>query len=330
MPPAHPAAPPRLPIDPLLPELCARLKEAGCAVLPAPPGAGKTTRVPPALLALYPRGRLLMLEPRRLAARAAAQRMADERGEALGHTQGYRMRGESALSKATRIEVITEGVLTRLLQSDPELPGVACIIFDEFHERSLQADLGLALSWEVRQTLRPDLGIVVMSATLDAQPVADLLGGAPVLTAEGRSYPVEISHLSAPRPKSERLEPFVARHIETCLDDAEGSLLCFLPGEAEIRRTAAALTVPSGVDVLPLYGALSFAAQRRALAPAPRRKGILATSIAETSLTIEDIRIVVDAGLARRSRFDPGSGFSRLVTERVTQAEAAQLEGGEK
>ncbi|MEM8590938.1 MAG: ATP-dependent helicase HrpB [Pseudomonadota bacterium] len=311
-----------LPIDPLLPELAATLAREGRAVLQAPPGAGKTTRVPPALLAAFD-GKILMLEPRRLAARGAAMRIVAEMGEEPGARVGYRMRGEAVAG--TRIEIVTEGILTRMIQSDPELPGISCIIFDEFHERSLHADLGLALAWEVRQALRPDLAILVMSATLDAGPVAALLDTAPILTAEGRAYPVDIRHLEKPRRKEERLEPFAARQIEALLPEVDGAILCFLPGAGEIRRVAQALRVD--VPVLPLYGALPFAEQQKALAPSGGPRIVLATSIAETSLTIEDVRAVVDAGLARRARFDPGSGFSRLVTERVTRAEADQRAG---
>ncbi|MEL7300468.1 MAG: ATP-dependent helicase HrpB [Pseudomonadota bacterium] len=311
-----------LPIDPLLPELAATLAREGRAVLQAPPGAGKTTRVPPALLEAVD-GKILMLEPRRLAARGAAMRIAAELGEAPGARVGFRMRGESV--PGTRIEVVTEGILTRMLQSDPELPGVGCIIFDEFHERSLQADLGIALAWEVRQALRPDLKLLVMSATLDAAPVAEMLGQAPVLTAEGRSFPVTIRHLDAPRPKDMRLEPLVAREITALLPEVTGALLCFLPGQGEIARVKAVLDV--SVPVFALYGALPFKAQQEALRPTGGPRIVLATSIAETSLTIEDVSHVVDAGLARRARHDPGSGFSRLVTERVTRAEAEQRAG---
>ncbi|MEL6689437.1 MAG: ATP-dependent helicase HrpB [Pseudomonadota bacterium] len=310
-----------LPIDPLLPELAATLARDGCVVLQAPPGAGKTTRVPPALLDTVD-GKILMLEPRRLAARGAALRIAEELGEEPGQRVGYRVRGDSVAG--ARIEIVTEGILTRMIQSDAALSGVGCIIFDEFHERSLHADLGLALIWEVRQALREDLKIVVMSATLDAEPVAQLLGGAPILTAEGRSFPVDIRHLTRPRG-TERLEHCAAREIEALLPKTEGAILCFLPGAGEIRRTAAALR--TDVPVLPLYGALPFAEQQKALKPTGCARVVLATSIAETSLTIEDVRVVVDGGLSRRARFDPGSGFSRLITERVTRAEAAQRAG---
>ena len=317
-----------LPIDEALPALRAALAGAGRAVLQAPPGAGKTTRVPLALLPDTP-GRIVLLEPRRLAARAAAERMAATLGEPVGRTVGYRIRGEARTSAATRIEVVTEGILTRMLQSDPDLPGISTLIFDEFHERSLNADLGLALAWEVRTALRPDLRIVVMSATLDAGPVAAMLDDAPVITSHGRAFPVETRWL--PRPAGDRrFEQALADLIAEALEETEGGLLAFLPGEGEIRRTMAALAprLPEGTRLLPLYGAMDMAAQRAAIAPAPgMRKVVLATSIAETSLTIEDIRVVVDGGRARRSRFDPGSGMARLVTERVTRAEADQRRG---
>nr|WP_319247542.1 ATP-dependent helicase HrpB [uncultured Celeribacter sp.] len=320
---------PQLPIDDVLPQLTEALQAAGRVVLMAPPGAGKTTRVP---LALLPQveGKILMLEPRRLAARSAAERMAQTLGEAPGETVGYRMRGASRTSSATRIEVVTEGILTRMLQSDPELTGVGAVIFDEFHERSLNADLGLALTWEVRQALRDDLQIVVMSATLDAQPVADLLDNAPVVRSEGRAFPVETRWLDTPTPKTRRFEQAVADRVETALQEAPGSALVFLPGEGEIRRVEALLhgRLPGDCALRPLYGAMKFADQRAAIAPCDSgRKVVLATAIAETSLTIEDVRIVVDGGRARRARFDPGSGMSRLVTERVSKAEAEQRRG---
>jgi ATP-dependent helicase HrpB len=316
-----------LPIAPLLPAVVAALRDAGRAVLQAPPGAGKTTAVPPALLDSVD-GRIVMLEPRRVAARAAAERLAEGLGEAVGGRVGYRIRGESR--PGSRIEVVTGGVLTRMLQSAPDLPGVRCLIFDEFHERGLDADLGLALALEARAALRPDLRLLVMSATLDAGPVAALMGGAPVLTAEGRAFPVETRWLDRPRRPDERLEAATAALVLEALGATEGGVLVFLPGQAEIARTAAALgpRLPGGVVLQPLHGGLPFAAQRAALAPLDRgRKLVLATAIAETSLTIPDVRVVVDAGRARRARFDPGSGMTRLVTERVTRAEAEQRRG---
>ncbi|WP_209427257.1 ATP-dependent helicase HrpB [Pararhodobacter sp. SW119] len=317
------------PIDPLLSRLCAALEAQGQAVLQAPPGAGKTTRVPLALLGTI-QGRIVMLEPRRLAARAAAERLAETLGEPVGKTVGYRIRGEARTGPATRIEVVTEGILTRMLQSDPSLDGIGAVIFDEFHERSLNADLGLALVLEARSALRPDLRLLVMSATLEAGPVADLMGGAPVLTAEGRAFPVETRWLDRPLTRETRLETATADLILQALAACDGGVLVFLPGEGEIRRTAAALSgrLPQDVTLHPLYGALPFAQQRAAIAPAlAGQKLVLATSIAETSLTISDIRVVVDAGRARRARYDPASGMTRLVTEPVSRAEAEQRRG---
>ncbi len=319
-----------LPIDDALPGLLSALGAEGRAVLQAPPGAGKTTRVPLALHAAgLCRGRIVMLEPRRLAARAAAARMAETLGEPVGRTVGYRIRGEAQLSRSTRIEVVTEGILTRMIQSDPELSGIGAVIFDEFHERSLNADLGLALCLEIAGALRDDLMLLAMSATLDAAPVAALMQ-APVITSEGRSFPVTPRWRDRPLPKGTRFEQALADLICTALSDTEGGVLVFLPGEGEIRRTEALLKprLASDVQVRPLFGAMPFEAQRAAIRPETQgRKLVLATAIAETSLTIEDIRVVVDGGKARRARFDPGSGMSRLVTERVTRAEATQRAG---
>lgn len=318
-----------LPIEAVVPELLAALAVRGVAVLQAPPGAGKTTRVPLALMeAGLVAGRIVMLEPRRLAARAAAERMAATLGEAVGGRVGYRMRGESRVSVATQIEVVTEGILTRILQDDPSLEGIAAVIFDEFHERSLNADLGLALVMEVRAALRPDLLLLVMSATLDAGPVAAHLGDAPLVTAEGRAFPVETRWLPRPLAADARTETEVLRLILQAVEEvAEGGVLVFLPGEGEIRRVEAALAGRTDCAVRPLYGAMPFSAQRAALEPEGARKIVLATSIAETALTIPGVRVVVDAGLARRARFDPASGMTRLVTERVTKAEAEQRRG---
>lgn len=321
----------RLPIDDVLADLCAAMAARGMAVLQAPPGAGKTTRVPLALMGQMA-GRIVMLEPRRLAARAAAERMAETLGEPVGQTVGYRMRGEAKVSAATRIEVVTEGILTRMIQSDAGLPGVACVIFDEFHERSLNADLGLALALEIRAALREDLQLLVMSATLDAAPVAALMGDAPLITSEGRAWPVQTRWLPRSPDATLRYEAGMAGLVAQAVEDCpEGGVLVFLPGEGEIRRLEAALQgrLPPSCELRPLFGAMEFAAQRAALAPAApgRRKVVLATSIAETSLTIPDIRVVVDGGRSRRARFDPNSGMSRLVTERVTRAEAEQRRG---
>lgn len=323
-----------LPIEPILPELLAALRHDGMAVLQAPPGAGKTTRVPAYLFEnQFCAGRILMLEPRRVAARAAADRLAEGFDEAAGQTVGYRIKGESKTSKATKIEVVTEGILTRMIQSDPELSGIDCVIFDEFHERSLNADFGLALCLEIRDALRPDLAILVMSATLDAGPVARLMGDAPVLTTKGRSFPVETRWLarpwSKPGQRGPRFENALAELVVQASDETEGGILVFLPGAGEIRRVESLLKGRiKAAEIMPLFGAMPFAQQRRVLQPLnTARKIVLATSIAETSLTIPDIRVVVDGGMSRRARFDAGAAMSRLVTERVTKAEAAQRRG---
>ena len=299
-------------------------------MLQAPPGAGKTTVVPLEMLrAGLCAGRIVMLEPRRLAARAAAERMADILGEPVGQTVGYAVRGEAKVSDATRIEVVTEGILTRRIQRDPELRGIGAVIFDEFHERSLNADLGLALCLEIAGALRNDLLLLAMSATLDAGPVADLMQ-APVITSEGRAYPVDIRHLPRPLPKTARWDQALADLVVEATQNTTGGVLVFLPGEGEIRRVERLLQgrLPADCAIRPLFGAMDFARQRAAIAPvAMGRKIVLATAIAETSLTIEDIRVVVDGGRARRARFDPGSGMSRLVTEPVTRAEATQRAG---
>ena len=318
-----------LPISSVIPNLIRALRDQGQAVLQAPPGAGKTTVVPLEMLSAgLVQGKILMLEPRRLAARAAAERMAQTLNEDIGQTVGYRVRGEAKTSKTTRIEVVTEGILTRMLQTDPELTGVGAVIFDEFHERSLNADLGLALCLEVREALRDDLILLAMSATLDAEPVAKLMGHAPVITSEGRSFPVETRWLERPTRKETRLETACAALIEQAVSETEGGVLVFLPGEGEIRRVASQLSLPADCQIYMLFGAMDFKAQRAAIQPSKMgRKVVLATSIAETSLTIQDVRVVVDAGRARRARFDPGSGMSRLVTEKVTRAEATQRQG---
>ncbi|MBL8631099.1 MAG: DEAD/DEAH box helicase, partial [Rhodospirillaceae bacterium] len=295
-----------LPIEALIAPLQAALRERNVAVVVAAPGAGKTTRIPLALLDQpWVQGRkIMMLEPRRLAARMAAERMADTINQPVGETVGYRVRLESKVSKATRIEVVTEGILNRRLQHDPDLTDVAAIIFDEFHERSLDTDLGLALTLDVQRNLRPDLKLLVMSATLDTGPVAQLIGDAPVLESAHRPFPVETRFL--PKATQGPLDKDVTSVVRQALSTDEGSILVFLPGEAEIRRTADALNnanLPPDVDVRPLYGALSWKDQNAAVAPSPpgTRKIVLATTIAETSLTIEGVRIVIDSGLKRVS-----------------------------
>lgn len=322
-----------LPVEAVLPELLTAMRGHGVAVLQAPPGAGKTTRVPLFLLesGLYT-GRILMLEPRRVAARAAAERLAQQLGEKVGETVGYRIKGESRVGPKTRIEVVTEGILTRILQRDPELSGISCVIFDEFHERSLNADLGLALCLEARSVLRNDMNLLVMSATLDMGPVARLMGDAPMVTSTGHSFPVETHWLDRPWSQPNRRGPWfeeVAADLVTqAVSQTDGGVLVFLPGAGEIRRVEAKLNLSAECKVMPLFGGLPFAQQRAVLSPLDSgRKIVLATAIAETSLTIPDIRTVVDCGRARRARFDAGSGMSRLVTERVTKAEAEQRRG---
>ncbi|WP_274651451.1 ATP-dependent helicase HrpB [Paenibacillus humicola] len=322
----------RLPIDEALPELLAHLSQRTSAVLVAAPGAGKTTRVPIALLKepwLEGR-RVLMLEPRRLAARAAAGYMASLLGERPGETIGYRVRLDTKVGPTTRIEVITEGVLTRMLQQDPALEGVGAVIFDEFHERHLHSDLGLALCLQAQALLRDDLRLLVMSATLEAKPVAGLLGDAPVVVSEGRAYPVE-THYAAGRP-SGRIEEAAAQAAAEAIRRHEGDALVFLPGAPEIRRTErllAAAGLGGGVRIVPLYGSLPQDEQDRAVAPAApgERKIVLATSIAESSLTVRGVRVVVDAGLSRVPRFSPRTGMSRLETVPVSAASADQRRG---
>ena len=329
---------PSLPVDAVLPRVVEALGRSAVAVLVAPPGAGKTTRVPLALLGAGGAaggidGRIVVLEPRRIAARAAARRLAQTLGERVGETVGLRVRGETRVSRATRVEVVTEGVLTRLLLADPGADGVGCVVFDEFHERSLDADLGLALVLHARALLRPDLRVLVMSATLDGARVAALLGpDAEVVESLGRAFPVVVRHDRAPASRSARdVADAVAGAVLDALARDGGSVLAFLPGVAEIRATAERLDgrLPLGVALAPLYGDLSAEAQDAAIAPAPpgRGKVVLATSIAETSLTIDGVRVVVDAGLARRPRHDAGSGMSRLETVRVSRAEADQRAG---
>ncbi|MBS0359749.1 MAG: ATP-dependent helicase HrpB, partial [Proteobacteria bacterium] len=319
------------PIHEALPALKTALAERNAAVLVAPPGAGKTTVVPLELLAepWIGSGKIVVLEPRRLAARAAAERMASTLGEPVGRTVGYRVRLQSRVSAETRIEVVTEGVFTRMILSDPALAGVSAVLFDEFHERSLDADLGLALARDAQGLLREDLRILVMSATLDGAAVARLLGDAPVVESLGRAFPVETHYLG--RDDAQRLEDRVVRAVDRALAAEAGSLLVFLPGQGEILRVAERLRERprAGVEIAPLYGALDPRDQDRAIAPAPAgiRKVVLATSIAETSLTIEGVRVVIDSGVARVPRFDPASGLTRLATVRVSRAAADQRRG---
>ena len=319
-----------LPIDAVLPQLRAALVAGPRALLVAAPGAGKTTRVPLALLDAAWRGdgRILLIEPRRIAARAAAARMAATLGEAVGERVGYRVRMDARVSARTRIEVITEGVFTRMIVDDPGLDGVAAVLFDEFHERSLDGDLGLALAIETAEALRDDLRLVVMSATLDTVRVAALLGDAPVIASEGRAFPVETRHVD--RDPLQRFEDQMAATIIRAMADEPGSALAFLPGQAEIRRVAERLQGRLGaVTITPLYGSLTPAEQDAAIRPCRdgERKLVLATAIAETSLTIDGVRLVIDGGLARVPRYEPDTGLTRLETVRVSRAAADQRRG---
>jgi ATP-dependent helicase HrpB len=321
-----------LPIDSVLDQLARTLADRNAAVLVAPPGAGKTTRVPLALLdEPWARGKkIIVLEPRRIAARASAERMAHTLGERVGETVGYRVRFGSKVSRATRIEVVTEGIFSRQILDDPELSGIAAVLFDEFHERSLDADLGLALARDAQIGFREDLRILVMSATLDGARVAKLLGEAPVISSEGRAFPVETRYLG--RKQDAPLERQMADAIAMALRADPGSVLAFLPGAAEIRRTQNLLgerVHDAAIEIVPLFGALDAAVQDRAIAPAPKgsRKVVLATSIAETSLTIEGVRIVVDCGVARVPRYEPDIGLTRLETVRASRAAVDQRRG---
>src|SRR4029079_4983424 len=317
-----------LPIDAVLDDVRGVLRTHGVAVLVAAPGAGKTTRVPLALLDERWRGKqkILVLEPRRIAARAAAERMAATLGSRLGDDIGLRARLSSKTSARVGVEVVTEGVFTRMILDDPELKGVAAVLFDEFHERSLDADLGLALALDTRAALRPDLKILVMSATLEAARVAKLLGDAPVVVSEGRAFPIETRYAGR---RGQRIEDDIVDTIRRAVAHETGSILVFLPGQGEINRVAERLSEQSlspSIDVVPLYGALDPTVQDRAIAAAEtgRRKIVLATSIAETSITIEGVRVVIDSGLARVPRFEPDVGTTRLETVRVSRAPADQ------
>jgi len=318
---------PDLPVTEALPSVVAALAAGRNAVLVAPPGAGKTTLVPLALLDAPWRGdgRILMLEPRRLATRAAATRMASLRGEAVGQTVGFRTRLESASSAQTRIEVVTEGLLVRRLQSDPGLDGVAVVILDEVHERSVESDLALAFCLDLQRMLRPELRLLAMSATADGARLATLMD-ADVIESAGRMFPVTVQHAARDVPGPRELPDALARTVRAALADHEGDILAFLPGMAEIRRTMASLE-GCGALVLPLHGELPPPEQDRALRPAEGRRVVLATSIAETSLTVPGVRIVVDGGWRRAPRLDPSTGLTRLATLRISRAAAEQRAG---
>jgi ATP-dependent helicase HrpB len=318
-----------LPIHTVLPELLAALREGTRALLVAPPGAGKTTQVAPALLGEdWCTGEVLLLVPRRLAARAATEFIAGQHGEQPGGTFGYATRLDSKIGKATRVIAMTHGVFLARIQADPELKGVAAVLFDEVHERSLDNDLALAFALDAAAALRPDLRIVAMSATMDGARFGKLLGEPPNIVSEGKAFPLAIEHVG--RNPSERIEPQMAAACRRALAEHDGSLLAFLPGMAEIERTATALGMLGDEIVLHrLHGGIDPAAQRAALAPPPtgKRKLVLASAIAETSLTLDDVRIVVDSGLARRPRYDRGAGLTRLVTERASRAAVTQRAG---
>jgi ATP-dependent helicase HrpB len=318
-----------LPIHAVLPDLLVALRETSNAVLVAPPGAGKTTAAAPALLGeAWCSGEILLLSPRRLAARAAAERMAAQAGEAVGGTFGYATRMDSKRSAATRVTVVTEGIFVNRIQADPELGGVSAVLFDEVHERSLDSDFGLALALDVQSALRPDLRLVAMSATLDGARFSALMGDASVVESEGRAYPLTLRHVG--RAAEARIEDAVAAAVRSALRDEQGGVLAFLPGVAEIERTAERLEgLGDGIVLHRLHGSLDPQAQRAAIQPDAqgRRKIVLATSIAETSLTLDGIRVVVDSGLARRPRYDRAAGMTRLVTERASQASVTQRAG---
>ncbi|HWU37896.1 MAG TPA: ATP-dependent helicase HrpB, partial [Candidatus Acidoferrum sp.] len=320
------------PIDDILPEIKETVLANPSVVLQAPPGSGKTTRTPLALLDVIPseKGRILMLEPRRIAAVSAARWMAKTLGEEIGGTLGYSIRFESRVSEKTRIEVVTEGILTRRIQTDPGLDGVAMVIFDEFHERSLQADLALALCLDIRRALRKDLKVLVMSATLDCGPIASLLGVAPVISSAGEAFPVEERY--RPDEQDRPLQARIPATVLAALRETSGDILVFLPGGGEIRACAeslrAALEGKEGdISIHPLYGDLPFEEQERAILPSAKRKIVLATNIAETSLTIEGVKVVIDGGLTRRLQHDPAAGMNRLVTVAVSRAAAEQRKG---
>src|SRR5580704_2525066 len=321
---------PPLPIDEILPQIAHALAHGPNLVICAPPGAGKTTRVPPALLdpALTVAGRILLLQPRRMAARAAARRIAAERGTPVGEEIGYQVRFDQRVSSRTRLAVVTEGILLRMLHDEPLLESVGAVVFDEFHERNLNSDLALGMIRRIQQTVRPELRIVVMSATLDSAPVAAFLGGCPVIQSAGRMFPVTISYSGAGEKRP--LPDLVARGIERVLASTTGDILAFLPGVGEIRQTPAetqSLARKHDLSVLPLYGDLRPEEQDAVLMPSERRKLVLATNVAETSLTIPGVTGVVDSGLARQMRFDPSVGLDRLVLGPISRASADQRAG---
>lgn len=321
---------PPLPIDEVLPHLQEVLKIGSKAVLIAEPGAGKTTRAPLALLdEPWRTGKIIVLVPRRAAARAAAMQMSRLLGQDAGQTVGYRIRMDSRVSSETLIELVTEGVFTRMIIEDPWLNSISAVVFDEFHERSMEGDLALALALDVQSALRPELRLLIMSATLDAAKVGELMGNAPQILSKGRSFPVETRYL--PAGQDERIEDAVSAAVLKALDEQTGSILAFLPGAGEIRRVEERLRdrVASNIVIAPLYGALELAAQQQAIAPAPagKRKVVLASAVAETSLTIEGVRVVIDSGLSRVPKYNPGSGLTRLETVRVSQASAEQRRG---
>ncbi|HYG64973.1 MAG TPA: DEAD/DEAH box helicase, partial [Thermoanaerobaculia bacterium] len=328
---------PPLPVEEVLPDLLAAVQDRGSAVLVAPTGAGKTTRVPPALLeaGIGPIGdgrRIVMLEPRRIAARAAARRMAEEGGWKLGEEVGYQVRFERRAGPGTRILVVTEGILVQMLQGDPFLEDVGAVVFDEIHERSLHTDLSLAMARRVQREVRPDLVLIAMSATVDPGPIAAFLGDCPVLESRGRLFPVEISYLKdgAPGADTRPLPGLVAAGVRQMLEVTPGDLLVFLPGVGEIQRSAEALeplAAERGLAVLSLYGDLPAERQDEVLRPLSRRKVVLATNVAETSLTIDGVSAVVDSGLVRRLRFDPATGLDRLELGKVSRASADQRAG---
>ena len=319
-----------LPIDEVLPAVVRHLRSSSNLVLIAPPGAGKTTRLPQALIdkrVVADDERVLVLEPRRLAARLAARRIADERGVRLGGEVGYQVRFDDRTSKASRIVLVTEGILTRRLQSDPFLEGVGAVVLDEFHERSIHADLGLALLRELQQSVRPELKLVVMSATLDPAPVQRFLGDCPVVESQGRAYPVDLHYLE--RPDDRRSPDIVASLVRKAIHaHSDGDVLAFLPGAGEIRRASESLGERmAGVDICPLYGDLSPEAQDRAVKAGPRRKVVLATNIAESSLTIPSVSIVVDGGEHKLARYDAGLGLDRLELAKISRRSAEQRAG---